>query len=91
MLLLILIQAAVQTAPADIQFDARVSAREVRIERSGETKLEVRGGPGSDVRVDKPAANGRQRLRNVNVRVQAEARIADSGQNPQQPETAEPQ
>ena len=91
MLLLILSQAAVQTAPADIQFDARVSAREVRIERSGETKLEVRGGPGSDVRVDKPAANGRQRLRNVNVRVQAEARIADPGQNPQQPETPEPQ
>ena len=89
--ILLLAQAAQPTTPPDIQLDARVRAREVRIEQSGETSLEVRGGPGSDVRVDKPAANGRQRLRNVDIRVQAEARVADPKQNPQQTETPEPQ
>lgn len=92
MLLLTLALAAAQTASApDIQLDARIRAREVRIERSGEASLQVRGAPGSEVRVDKPAANGRRRLRNVDVRLQAEARVADPQQNPQQPETAAPQ
>ena len=48
MLLLMLLQAAAQTSP-DIVLDARAHVREVRIERRGETSLEVRGGPGSDV------------------------------------------
>jgi hypothetical protein len=89
MLFLILIQAAA-TAPADIQLDARVTAREVRIRQRGEASLALRGGPGTDVRVVKPQANGRQRLRNVTVEVHAEARIADPAQNPPPPETTSP-
>ncbi|MEA3014479.1 MAG: hypothetical protein QOD42_3024 [Sphingomonadales bacterium] len=93
MLLFLLLQAAAAPAPApDIQLDARVTAREVRIRQSGETSLEVRGGPGSEVRVDKPRGQaGRQRLRNVTVTVHAEARIADPRQNPGPAETASPQ
>ena len=92
MFLLILVQAATAaTSPPDIELDARVQAREVRIERSGTTSLTVTGGPGSDVRTEKPAANGRRRLRNVEVRVRAEARVADPRQIPPPPsETGSP-
>jgi hypothetical protein len=91
MFLLILLQAATATSPAaDIELDVRVQAREVRIERSGTTSLTVSGGPGSDVSVDKPAADGRRRLRNVDARVRAEARVADPRQNPPAPETGSP-
>ena len=86
MLLLLLFQAA--AAPPDIQLDVRATVREARIERRGETRLEVRGGPGSAVTVERPDSNGRTRLRNLVVRVQAEARIADplqprAGQEPE--------
>jgi hypothetical protein len=88
MLLLLLMQAA--ASPPDIQLDVRATVRDVRIEQRGETKLEVRGGPGSDVRVERPDSNGRNRLRNVVVRVQAEARIADP-LPPQAAQEPEPQ
>ena len=70
--------ATAQAAP-DIALDIRVRAREVRIEQRGETSLEVRAGPdgGTIVDVDRPDSNGRTRLRTVDVRVKAEARIAD--------------
>ncbi len=90
MFILFLLQAATAAQAPDIEFDARVTAREVRIERRGTASLTVTGGPGSDVRVDKPAANGRQRLRNVDVHVHAEARLADSRQNPPVAETPSP-
>jgi len=89
MLFLLLVQAA--AAAPDIELNARVTARDVQIRQRGETSLEVRGGPGSDVRVEKPEARGRQRLRNVTVNVHAEARIADPRQNPPPQETASPQ
>ena len=75
---LFLLQAAApaQTAP-DIQLDVNVSVRRLTIEQSGEVSLEVRGGEGSVVNVEAPAANGRRTLRNVEVRMRAEARIAD--------------
>ena len=63
-------------APPDIAFNARVQAREVRVEQRGEASLEVSGGPGSGVRVDKPRGDARGRLRNVDIRVEAEARVA---------------
>ena len=75
MLLLLLAQAAAQ--PPDIELDIRASARSVRIERSGEASLELRAGPDSVIEVDAPDVQGRRRLRNVQVRVKAEARIAD--------------
>ena len=89
MLLLLMFQAAAAPAP-DIQLDVRATIRDVRIQRRGETRLEVSGGPGSDVRVERPDSNGRTRLRNVVVRVQAEARIADPLQ-PQRAQEPEPQ
>ena len=75
--LLLALQAA--PAPPDIELDIRANVREVRIERSGETSLELRAAPdgGSHVDVDKPGTAGRRRLRNVSIRVKAEARIAD--------------
>jgi hypothetical protein len=91
MLLLLLIQAA--QAP-DIEFNANVRARSVRIEKQGEAKLTVTTSPdgGNVVDVQAPKANGRKRLRNVEVNVRAEARIGDPQQpaqnNPDQPETA---
>ena len=90
MFVLFLLQAATAAQAPDIELDIRVQAREVRIERSGTTSLSVTGGPGSDVQVDKPAANGRQRLRNVDVRVRAQARVADPRQNPPAAETGSP-
>lgn len=75
-LLLILAQAA-QAPPPDIALDIRVSARSVRIQRDGEASLVVRAGPDSVVAVEAPDAEGRRRLRNVEVRINAEARIAD--------------
>ena len=86
---LLLLQATAQPS-ADIVLDARAQIRDVRIRQSGETSVEVRGGPGSDVRVDKPQTQGRTRLRNVNVSVRAEARVADPQENQQPAETAQP-
>ena len=89
MLCLLLLQAAAAQPPPDIELRIDVHADRVRIERRGEASLEVRAGPdaGSEVRVEAPAANGRRTLRNVDIRVRAEARIADPELNPQQPET----
>lgn len=80
---LLLQAAAAQPAP-DIELQIDASIRRMRIDRQGEASLEVHAEPdgGSDVRVAAPEANGRRTLRNVNVRVRAEARIADAP-NPQ--------
>lgn len=71
-----------QIAP-DIELNIGLSARRVTIERRGEASLEVHAAPdgGSLVNVEAPEANGRRTLRDVEVRVRAEARIADP-QNP---------
>ena len=74
---LLLLQAAAPQPAPDIQLHVDVHADRVRIERSGEASLEVRGGEGSVVNVEAPEANGRRTLRNVDVRIRAEARIAD--------------
>ena len=89
---LLLIAQAVQPAP-DIELEVRANIREVRIEQNGETSLEMRAGPdgGTSVDVDRPEAGGRRRLRNVNVRVKAEARIADPARNVTPPATTSPQ
>jgi hypothetical protein len=66
-----------QAAAPDLQLSARVQAREVTIERKGSARLEVRASPdaGSKVESNAPAAGDGRRLRNVDVRVDAEARI----------------
>jgi hypothetical protein len=105
MILLMAVLQSAQPAP-DIVLDIQASARRVRIERSGEASLEVRAGPNSVVDVDAPEANGSRTLRNVEVRVHAEARIADPlnpqasveadatadspRENPDEPETPQP-
>lgn len=92
MLLLLFLQAA---APApDIQLDVHARIRSVRIEQKGETHLEVRAEPdgGSLVRTDvQPPANGATELRDVDVDVHAEARLADAPQNRGEGETDRPQ
>jgi len=93
-MLLALLLAAQAASPApDIALDVHVQAREVRIEQRGQARLELRASPdgGTTENVDKPQANGRRRLRNVDIRVQAEARIADPAQAAAPPETASPQ
>jgi hypothetical protein len=87
-LTLLLLQAAAQQAP-DIELNATVRARRVTIEKQGEASLTVKGGPDSIVDVRAPKANGRKTLNNVEVRVRAEARIADPAQAPKNngPET----
>ena len=82
-----------QQSLPDIQLNARVRAREVTIERQGEAKLTVTTSPedGNLVDVRAPRAERRRTLRNVEVQVRAEGRIADPGQparkNPDTPET----
>jgi len=87
----LLLQSVSQPAatPPDIELNVRAQVREVRIERQGEASLEV-SGPDSVVRVEAPRAEGRRRLRNVTVAVDAEARIADPRQNREAPETPGP-
>lgn len=92
MLLLLLAVQAASPAP-DIALDVRVHARELKIEQRGEARLELRAEPdgGSQQHTDKPEAAGRRRLRDVDVHVQAEARIADPAQNTHPAETSSPQ
>jgi len=91
LLLLLAIQAA-QAAP-DIQLDVHARIERVKIEQSGDTSLELRASPdgGTHVQVDKPETRGRRQLRNVDVRVRAEARIADPGATRTSTETEPPQ
>jgi len=93
----LLLQAATAAqTPPDIQLRIDVHADRVRIERQGEASLVVSGGEGSAVRVEAPEADGRRTLRNVDVRIEAEARLADPAnaspaQNSEPAETAEPE
>jgi hypothetical protein len=91
MILLFLMQAA--ATPPDIVLDLRATARSVRIERRGETSLSVRAEPdgGSRTEVERPDSAGRERLRDVDVSVRAEARIADPQESRGGEETREPQ
>jgi len=78
--LLFLLQAAATpqaATPPEIQLDIGLTAQRVTIERRGEASLEVSGGESSIVNVEAPQADGRRTLRNVEVRVRAEARVAD--------------
>ena len=67
-----------QAAP-DLELGARVRARSVTIEQRGTAELRVTASPdaGSAVNVQAPRADGRRTLRNVEVTVSGQARIAD--------------
>jgi hypothetical protein len=96
MLLLILLQTASTQLP-DIQLDANIRAKSVTIEKQGNARLKVTTSPEGDNMVDirAPRGNGRKSLRNVEVNIRAEAKIADPlaapANIPPQPETASPQ
>lgn len=91
----ILLQSSAQLP--DIELKAKVQARSVTIEKQGDARLTVTTSPdgGNVVDVQAPKANGRKTLRNVEISVQAEARIADpltaQPQNQSTLETAQPQ
>jgi hypothetical protein len=96
----LLLQAAASQPLLDIQLRIDAHVDRVRIERQGEASLEVTGGEGSIVRVEAPEANGRRTLRNVDVRIDAQAYVADprdarpataENQNPEALETPDPQ
>jgi hypothetical protein len=79
MLLLIALQAAAVATAPDIQIGARVRARSVTITKRGDAELTVTTNPEGANLVDvrAPDANGRKTIRNVDVTVDAQARIAD--------------
>jgi hypothetical protein len=81
---LLLLQASA-TLP-DIELNANVRARSVTIEKQGNASLAVTTEPsgGNVVDVQAPKANGRKSLRNIEVKLRAEARIADPAQPPKQ-------
>jgi hypothetical protein len=82
LLILLILQAGSQPLP-DISLQANVRARSVEIERKGEARLTVTAEPegGSIVDIQAPKAEGRTQLRNLDIRIKAEARLAN-------PETA---
>ena len=90
-----LIALLLQAAPApDIELNIHARARSVEIQQRGQAKLVVTAEPdgGSEVRSEvTPRAEGRTRLRNVDVHIRAEIRIADPQQKPAEPETPPPQ
>ena len=89
--ILLAMQAA--STPPDISLDIRATARSVRIEQKGETKLEVRAGPDAGSRAETrvtPPPRGKTELRNVAVEIHAEARIGESTENPRAGETDTP-
>lgn len=97
---MLLLLVLLQTAQPDIALYARARAREVTIEKQGEARLTVTADPDGGNRVDviAPRANGRRTLRNVEVIVRGEARIAEPGRgrsptqiNQDEPETSPPQ
>ena len=80
--------------PPDIELNIRATARSVKIERKGETKLEVRAGPDAGSKAETrvtPPAEGKAELRNVTVEIHAEARIGENTENARTGETDTPQ
>ena len=72
--------APVPATPPDVEFRARVQAREVEIEQQGEARARVHAEPsgGERVEVERNLPKGRVRYRNLALTVQVDARIADA-------------
>jgi hypothetical protein len=92
---ILFLAAAAGPAPAsspDIEITARARAREVRIEQQGEARLRVWAEPpaADKVEIERNLPKGQRRYRNLDIKLDAEARIAgpaDSGET--QPQTGE--
>jgi hypothetical protein len=80
MLLLIL---ALQSAQPDIQFEARVQARRATVQQQGEASLTVHPAPadGSGVRVQGRPERRQGSYRNIDIRLHAEASVAEPQQS----------
>ena len=89
MLLLIL---ALQAGQPDIQLDARVQARRATVQQQGEASLTVHPAPaeGSGVRVEGRPERRQRSYRNIDIRLRAEANVADPPQSAAQAETNAP-
>jgi hypothetical protein len=77
---LFLLQAAATAAKPDIELDIRARARSVEIVQKGEARLELKAEPDAGSRVEArvtPKAQGRTRLRNVDVSIHGEARLSE--------------
>ena len=92
---LLLVQAvAAQAGNApDIQLQARVRARSLTIQKRGDASLTLHTDPdgGNILDVQAPKANGRKTIRNVDVTLNAEARIGDPQNIRIGAETSQPQ
>lgn len=90
MIAFLILQAA--AAQPDIQLGVRVRADSLRIERKGEAELTVSSSPegGNRVDVQAPEADGKRQLRNIDVRVDAEARIGDPKAEQQETPSSSP-
>jgi len=79
--------------PPDIEINARVRARELRIEQQGEARLRVWAEPSAadKVEVERNLPKGQRRYRNLDIKLDAEARIAGAaGRTAEtQPQTGE--
>lgn len=79
--------------PPDIELNIHATARSVTIETKGKTELVVHAGPDAGSKAETritPPANGATSLRNVDVTIHAEARIADPQTNKDDAETSGP-
>lgn len=70
--------AVAPAGPPDIELHARVHAREVRIEQQGEARLRVWAEPsgGDKVEVERNLPKGQRRYRNLDIELDAQARVA---------------
>jgi hypothetical protein len=67
-------------AKPDIELNLRAHARSIEIQQKGEATLQVSADPDAGSKVETrvtPKANGRSKLRNVDVTVHGEARIGE--------------
>ena len=90
---LLALQAAQPATAPDIELDVHATARSVTIETKGRAELEVSAGPDAGSKVEArvtPPAGGKSKLKNVEVDIRAEARIAAPEQNPDEAETSRP-
>lgn len=72
--------AAAIAAPAalpDIEIGARIKAREVKVEQQGRVEVRLEPDAGGRIEVERNLPKGRSTYRNLELRLNIEARLAD--------------